>query len=106
LIGWSFNCRPALVSRNFNRGLPAAGNSRPAAIRRQQCPVQRFLCPDEECCTYHDRARENAKNHLAGETILVRPKLQAMCRLKYCRKNAVNNQSHNGRNDDDNDRRN
>src|SRR5437016_13471311 len=39
-----------------------------------------------------DRKNRDAKKHLAGEVILMRPELQAMCHLKYRRKNAVNDE--------------
>ena len=85
----------------FNDALRGCG-----ALFLRQTVVQSHLSQCKRCCANQPKQRNDAEEHLAAKIILVRPKLQAMCRLKYCRKNAVNNQSHNGRNDDDDDRRN
>src|SRR5439155_22270900 len=65
-----------------------------AAFFARQTIAKGFLSESGICCADQPNERNDADQHLAAKIMLVRPKLQAMCRFKYCRKNTVNNQPH------------
>src|SRR4029077_16190986 len=60
------------------------------AVSFWQAAAKCFLSECRRCCANQPKKRNGANEHLAAKSTLVRSKLQAMCRLKYCRKNAVN----------------
>jgi len=75
------------------------------AFLLRQTVVKCFLSEERRRCANQPKKRNDANEHLAAKSTLVRSKLQAMCRLKYGRKNAVNHQPYDKRNHNDNHRR-
>ena len=69
-----------------------------ATFFTRQTTAKGFLRESGRCCADQPHERNDADQHLAANIILVRSKLQAMCRFKHRRKNAVNNKPHDQRN--------
>ena len=65
-----------------------------AAFFVRQTIAKSFLSESGRRCANQPKKRNDASQHLAAKIILVRPKLQAMCRFKHRRKNTVNNEPH------------
>ena len=72
-----------------------------ATFFARQTIAKSFLSESGRRCADQPKKRNDANQHLATKIILVWSKLQAMCRFKYCRQNAVDNQPHHHRDDHD-----